>query len=103
MRSYLCYLSVICLTMMIRCLYNPSFLENHDNPPKQTSTPVPPIPAIKHWNPHVSNSVVTFSTTVVDSTDQHGQGNKMNTAVGSRGNVNKVNSSANSWLMSSCW
>lgn len=43
--------------------------ENQDDTPKLISTPPPPIPAMKHWNPHDSSSATTLSTTVPDSTD----------------------------------
>lgn len=45
-----------------------------DNSLKQTSTPFPPIPATKHWNPYDSNSAITLSTIVPDNTDYRGQG-----------------------------
>lgn len=35
--------------------------------------PLPPIPAIKHWNPHSSSSAITLSTTVPASTRLYGQ------------------------------
>lgn len=38
-------------------------------PLKETSMPFPPIPAIKHWNPHDSKSAITLSTTVPDNTE----------------------------------
>ena len=41
-----------------------------DVPLKETSMPFPPIPAIKHWNPHDSKSAITLSTTVPDNTEQ---------------------------------
>jgi len=43
--------------------------ENQDDTPKLISTPPPPIPAMKHWNPHDSSSATTLSTTEPDSTD----------------------------------
>lgn len=45
------------------------YLSLHDEPPKQTWTPCPPMAAVKQWNPHDSSSAVTLSTTVADSTD----------------------------------
>jgi len=44
-------------------------IENQDDITKLTSTPPPPIPAMKHWNPHDSSSEITLSTIVPDSTD----------------------------------
>lgn len=43
--------------------------KNQDESPKQISRPLPPIPAIKHWNPHDSSSAITLSTIVADNTD----------------------------------
>lgn len=40
----------------------------------ENSTPFPPIPASRHWNPHVSKSAITLSTTVPDRTGNCCQG-----------------------------
>ena len=46
-------------------------LKVQDKSPNEISAPFPPIPAMKHSNPHDTSSATTSSTTFPESTVSH--------------------------------